>query len=58
MSTKKYKVRSLTLHKEIVDGDGFKTTQPHRPGSTVDLTEQEAKRYQHLVEPATRTTTK
>ena len=58
MATKKYRVTNFTLHKQIVDVDGNKSTQPYRPGSTVDLTEEEAKRYQHLIEPATKTTAK
>lgn len=57
-TTKKYKVRSLPLHRVVVDGDGNRSTQTYRPGATADLTEEEAKRYQHLVEPATKTTTK
>ena len=50
MTTKKYKVRSLPLHK-VIEDNGVKTTQGFKPGSTVELTEEEAKSYQHLVEP-------
>ncbi len=54
MATKKYKVRDkFTLHKVIIDGQNRKTTQPYQSGSVVELSEAEAKHYQHLIEPAT-----
>ena len=47
---KTYYVRSLTLQKEVMDEDGTKSLQPYKSGSKVELTENEAQRYRHLVE--------
>ena len=49
-TTKTYYVRDFPLHKEIFDRRGRKTRQTFRPSETVDLTEAEFLRYQHLVE--------
>ena len=49
-TTLTYYVRDFPLHKEIIDLRGRKTRQTFRPTEKVDLTEAEAKRYQHLIE--------
>ena len=46
---KTYYVRNYPLHKEIVV-KGRKSRQTYRPGDAVELTPEEAKRYQHLIE--------
>lgn len=46
---KTYLVRSFVLHKEIFT-QGRKSRQTYQPGDAVELTDTEAKRYQHLIE--------
>jgi hypothetical protein len=46
----KYYVRDFPLHKEIVGAGGRKSRQVYQPGDTVELTEVEAIKYQHLIE--------
>ncbi|MEM8828770.1 MAG: hypothetical protein AAGE96_05365 [Cyanobacteria bacterium P01_G01_bin.19] len=49
--TQTYRVRTLPLQREVIDpDDGSKTVQGYKPGSKVELTEAEAKKYQHLIE--------
>jgi hypothetical protein len=50
MTSKTYYVCSLPLHKEIYDHDGSKSLQAYKPGSKVELTEEEAVKYKHLIE--------
>lgn len=50
-SKKTYYVRNFVLHKEIISALGRKSRQTYQPGDAVELTEIEAKRYQHLIEP-------
>ena len=49
-NTSVYYVCSLTLQKEIIDHDGTKSLQAFKPGSKVELTAEEALRYQNLIE--------
>ena len=46
---KTYYVRNFPLHKEIIT-QGRKSRQTYRPFDAIELTETEAKRYQHLIE--------
>jgi hypothetical protein len=50
MTSNTYYVRSLPLHKEIFDHDGTKSLQSYKPGSKVELSEEEALKYKHLIE--------
>jgi hypothetical protein len=50
MSQTSYYVRTLPLQKEIIDADGTKSLQAYKPSSKVELTEEEALKYQHLIE--------
>ena len=47
---KTYHVRDFPLHKEIISSTGRKTRQTYQPHDPVELTDAEAKRYQHLIE--------
>jgi chaperone required for assembly of F1-ATPase len=49
-NTSVYYVCSLTLQKEIFDHDGSKSLQAYKPGSKVELTEEQAVKYKHLIE--------
>jgi chaperone required for assembly of F1-ATPase len=50
MTLNTYYVCSLPLHKEIYDHDGTKSLQAYKPGSKVELTEEQAVKYKHLIE--------
>jgi hypothetical protein len=50
MTSNTYYVRTLPLHKEIFDHDGTKSLQSYKPGSKVELSEEEALKYKHLIE--------
>lgn len=50
MSNATYYVRTLPLQKEIIDQDGSKSLQAFKPGSKVELTADQALKYQHLIE--------
>ncbi|NJK56915.1 MAG: hypothetical protein HC939_13355 [Pleurocapsa sp. SU_5_0] len=50
IDSKVYYVRTLPLHKEIIDQDGTKSLQAYKPGSKIELSEEEALKYQHLIE--------
>lgn len=47
---KKYYVRNFPLHKQIIGSNGRKTKQTYQSHDPIELTDAEAKRYQHLIE--------
>ncbi len=52
-----YCVRDFPLHRETISALGRKTRQTYQPHEPVELTEAEAMRYQHLIQPQTKTQT-
>ena len=47
---KTYLVRNFPLHKTTFTAGGRKAKQTYQPGDTLELTDFEAKQYQHLIE--------